>query len=132
MLTHPVNPISPTVTPPAYIDVGGPPISALYPIEIMYPSPEHGPAAGQGPATSDSPSTTRNVNPSFITFRSYGVTRYRCECLFETSRKSDLDRHHDGIKHAGKKHHCSVLNCTKSYTRKYALEKHKRTHQTIR
>jgi hypothetical protein len=127
MLTRPVNPVPPTVAPPAYTCFGDPPIATLSPIETMYPFPVHGPAAGQGPAISD-PSTTRSINPSFITFRSYGVTRYRCECLFETSRKSDLNRHHDGTKHARKKHHCSIPNCTKSYTRKYALEKHKRRH----
>ena len=128
MLTHSVNLVSPTVTSTAYADAGDPPIATPSPIEITYPSPVYGPAPGQGPATSDS-STTRSVKPSFITFRSYGITRYRCECgVFETSRKSDLDRHHDGTKHAGKKHHCSVPNCTKSYTRKYALEKHKRMH----
>ena len=127
MLTRPVNHVPPTGTPPAYTDVGDPPIASMSPIETMYALPVHGLAAGQGPAIS-SPTTTRNVNPSFITFRSYGVTRYRCECTFETSRKTDLIRHHDGTKHAGTKYCCSVPNCTKSYTRKYALEKHKRRH----
>ena len=128
MLMHPVNPLCP-VTPSAYTNVGDPSLVTPSAIEMMYPSPamHTGPATGQSPATLD-PFTTRSVSPSFITFRSRGVTRYRCECLYETSRKSDLVRHHDGTKHAGKKHQCSVPNCTKSYTRKYELEKHKRRH----
>ena len=121
-----VSPSTP-VTPSAYTDIRNPFIALPSPSEMSSPSLVHGPAARQTPATSD-PSTIHRRNPSFIRFRSNGSTYYRCECLYETKRKSDLKRHREGSKHAWKKHYCSFPNCTKSYTRQCNLQEHERSH----
>ena len=112
------------LTPPAYIDIRDPPMAAPPPTEMS--SPSHGPAAGQSPTTSD-PSIPR-LNPSSTQFSDPTGRRFRCECSYETIRKCDFDRHRESIHHEGKRHYCPFPNCTKSYTRKYTLEKHESTH----
>jgi hypothetical protein len=119
--------LSAPVAPSLYTDNRGTPNVAPSPVEMNSPLHMQGPASGQSPVAS-APSTARRRSPSFIKLRSTGSTLYRCECLYETQRKSDLDRHCEGTKHAGKKHRCSIPNCTKSYTRKSNLKKHQRTH----
>ncbi|KAF8687854.1 hypothetical protein AX14_003636 [Amanita brunnescens Koide BX004] len=113
-------------TTPTAITQGTPNV-APSPVEMGSPLHMQGPASGQSPVAS-APSTARRRSPSFIKLRSTGSNLYRCECLYETQRKSDFDRHCEGTKHAGKKHRCSIPNCTKSYTRKSNLKKHQRTH----
>ncbi|KAF8732395.1 hypothetical protein AX14_004430 [Amanita brunnescens Koide BX004] len=112
------TPHSTPVSPSGYTDAH---IAAPSFMEISFPP------LMQGPATSAPPPTLRHY-PDYTKFRFNGSTRYRCECHYETHRKSDLDRHREGSKHAGKKYHCSFSKCTKSYTRKYKLEEHEKTH----
>ena len=97
----------------------------------------YGPAAGQSPATSAP--TILGPNPSGTVFEfkkswirargSNGGRFYRCECHYTTHRKSDLKRHREGSKHEKKRYNCTIPDCKKSYSRKYALQRHLRKHQ---
>ena len=119
-----VNKCNPLLTPSTYTNIRDLPIVAPPPTEMSSPPLMHGPAGGQSPTISDS--STRRLNPSYTQF--CGRRHFRCECSYETNRKSDFDRHREGIHHEGKRHHCPFPHCTKSYTRKYTLEKHESTH----
>jgi hypothetical protein len=47
---------------------------------------------------------------------------YRCECGHKTTRKGDMDRHHESLRHSQRRRYqCS---CGAKFTRKSALKRH--------
>jgi hypothetical protein len=99
---HPANPVPPS-TPSAYTDIKDSPIAAPSSMEMASLSLIHGPAAGASPA---------------------GPVLYG---RYEAKNKFDLKRHHNNLIRP-KEYHCSFPKCTKSYTRKYTLKNHEKTH----
>ncbi|KAF8351734.1 hypothetical protein F5887DRAFT_912429 [Amanita rubescens] len=97
-------------------------------LEMNPPSPIQTSAAETSPTTPTSfeASPTSPDSPNFSVSFSEGTTYYQCDCGYETTRKTDMRRHHESSKHVGQKYFCSL--CGRGYTRKYNLEQHEKKH----
>ena len=120
--THGCNPL---LAQPTCIDIGDRPFAIPSSMEMDFPSLMQGFVVGE--TATSGPSKSCRRKPSFIPSSS---KLFRCglECSYETNKKSDFDRHRKGTKHEAERHDCPFPDCTKSYTRKYTLKKHERTH----